>query len=179
MRQTTSTGTVIYLFEINNNEEAAPGTVNSPKHRRSCHSGYSLVPAPLVIPSNIVHLCYRFLEFLLLLLGFSFCQAGYEVSNFLCLEHTFQLGARTVFAFCGRTIFVLVDLGFGRSLSAQKAPSLARSVRCRWHSRPIVTILTDPRLIRRPHWRWRWIRVDFPPFRPSEQWIDCRDRGGH
>lgn len=111
--------------------------------------------------------------------GVSFCQAGYEVSNFLCLEYTFQFGARTVRAFCGGTVIVLVDLGFGRSLPAQKAPSLARSVRCRWYSRLIVTILTDPGLLRRPHWRWRWIRVDFPPFRPSEQWIDCRDRRGH
>lgn len=63
------------IFQINNNQEAASTTINSRKLRPSCHSGYSLVPAPLVIPSNIVRLCYRVLTFLLLL-GFHLAKPG-------------------------------------------------------------------------------------------------------
>lgn len=110
---------------------------------------------------------------------FSLCQSGYEIPDFVRLEHTPQLRSRTILASHGREVPVPIELGLRRCLPAQEAPSLARPVRCRWYGGLVVTILTDPRCLGRPH-RWRrWIRVTLLPCGPSKQRIDCRNRRGH
>lgn len=98
----------------------------------------------------------------------SFCQAWYEVPNFLGLEHTFQLRSRTILASCDRVGFVPINLGLLRCLPAQKAPPLTRPVRCRWYDGLIITILTFIRFFRRSHWWWRWVRVTLLPIWRSE-----------
>ena len=168
----------IYMHSHISPKKSSVNNYQFRKLQASCHSGYSLVPASLVM-SPPFHMFMLQVFTVSSSSGSSFRQAGYEVSDILCLEYTFQLGPRTVFAVCGRTVFVLFKLGLGRHPPAQEAPSLARSVRCRWYRRLIVTILTNPRFLWRPHWRWGWIRVILPPFGPSEQRIDCGDRRGH
>lgn len=74
-------------------------------------------------------------------LDLSFCQAWYEVPDFVCLEHTFQLCSRTILASGVRDMSEPIHLGLLGRLPAQKAPPLTRSVRCRRYDSLIITIL--------------------------------------